>query len=95
VEHVWKLTNIDKWFLCKLKNIIELEFELRKYNHVNIKREMLLNAKRLGFSDRQIAKAVGSNELAIRKIRQDFNIVPLVKQIDTGNAYIKSPTLCV
>lgn len=87
VDQIWEFTKIDKWFLHKLQNIIALEKQLKEH-HLSVKPELLLNAKQLGFSDRQIAKAVGSNELAIRMLRKEHGITPFVKQIDTGNRFI-------
>ncbi|KAL1919958.1 uncharacterized protein VTP21DRAFT_1890 [Calcarisporiella thermophila] len=83
VDRVWELTKIDKWFLNKLKYIVELEKTLNKYSHSSVPSSLLLNAKQMGFSDRQIAKCIGSNELAVRRMRQEAGVLPFVKQIDT------------
>ncbi|CAG8518924.1 15113_t:CDS:10 [Funneliformis mosseae] len=92
VDQIWEYTKIDKWFLHKLKNIVELDRKLKKFHPNNITKDIILNAKQLGFSDRQIAKAIGSNELAIRRIRQESGIVPFVKQIDTVAAEFPAHT---
>lgn len=84
VEKIFSLTNIDRWFLNKLKNIVDLDTELRGYTPQNIPRERLVAAKQAGFSDRQIGDALGTSELAARKLRTDQAILPFVKQIDTG-----------
>jgi len=93
VEQVYDLTNIDRWFLEKLKNIHVLKLKLEGLIQVkDIPDELLLEAKKKGFSDFQIARLVFKNKnigssdkeiLEIRKERQSRHIVPYVKQIDT------------
>ncbi|BGP21771.1 carbamoyl-phosphate synthase / aspartate carbamoyltransferase [Rhodotorula toruloides] len=83
VEEVHKLTNIDKWFLHKLEHIVQVDKTVAQYTASQIPRGLLHCAKRTGFSDAQIAKALGSNELAVRRLRLDYGITPRVKQIDT------------
>jgi carbamoyl-phosphate synthase / aspartate carbamoyltransferase / dihydroorotase len=85
VDKVHDLTKIDKWFLHKLQNIVNFENGLRERvkSPSALTREVLLEAKQLGFSDKQIAKALNSTELIIRKQRHDFRVLPCVKQIDT------------
>uniref|UniRef100_A0A4W6DFP2 Multifunctional protein CAD n=1 Tax=Lates calcarifer TaxID=8187 RepID=A0A4W6DFP2_LATCA len=73
VDQLYELTKIDRWFLHKMKNIADHERLLETYNQ----------AKQLGFSDKQIALAVQSTELVVRKLRHDWSILPVVKQIDT------------
>ncbi|RHZ87337.1 hypothetical protein Glove_37g74 [Diversispora epigaea] len=91
VDQIWKFTKIDKWFLHKLQNIIVLEKQLKEH-YLSVNPELLLSAKKLGFSDRQIAKAVSSNELAIRMLRKEHGIIPFVKQIDTVAAEFPAQT---
>ncbi|KAI8803425.1 hypothetical protein BJ742DRAFT_863549 [Cladochytrium replicatum] len=84
VDRIHELTKIDRWFLNKLRNIVELDKKLSMYNSPHeIPDRHMLTAKQLGFSDRQIAKAIGTTELAIRKERTDRGFMPYVKQIDT------------
>ncbi|GAA5952842.1 hypothetical protein JCM21900_004241 [Sporobolomyces salmonicolor] len=83
VEDIHKLTNIDKWFLHKLEHIVRIEKTVSRYTASQIPSDLLRVAKQTGFSDAQVAKAVGSNELAVRRIRTDYGITPRVKQIDT------------
>ncbi|MEM7819798.1 MAG: carbamoyl-phosphate synthase (glutamine-hydrolyzing) large subunit [Candidatus Aenigmatarchaeota archaeon] len=80
VDKISEITNIDKFFLYKIKNIIDLEDEMRnsEFNEIILKK-----AKKLGFSDKKISECVGKSESEIRKIRKDYGIVPVVKQIDT------------
>ncbi|XP_053565421.1 CAD protein isoform X2 [Bombina bombina] len=85
IERLYELTKIDRWFLHKMKNITDHLSTLESYHQdeTTMPREVLLQAKQLGFSDKQIAQAVQSTELAVRKMRQDWKILPVVKQIDT------------
>ncbi|KAI9240929.1 protein pyrABCN [Podila verticillata NRRL 6337] len=83
VDRIWELTKIDKWFLNKLQNIIRLDKTLAKFSAHTVTTSLLRSAKQLGFSDRQIASAISSNELSVRRLRTDAGIVPFVKQIDT------------
>ncbi|KAF8948128.1 hypothetical protein BGZ47_006386 [Haplosporangium gracile] len=83
VDRIWELTKIDKWFLNKLMNIINLEKALGRFTANDVPASMLRSAKQIGFSDRQIATAISSNELSVRRLRTDAGITPFVKQIDT------------
>ncbi|KAG0084161.1 hypothetical protein BGZ92_010144, partial [Podila epicladia] len=83
VDRIWELTKIDKWFLNKLQNIIHLDKILARFSAHSVPTSLLRSAKQLGFSDRQIATAISSNELSVRRLRTDAGIVPFVKQIDT------------
>ena len=93
VDQIHDLTKIDKWFLYKLKHIIEIDEQLKKCKSINVLgKELLHTAKVYGFTDFQIARAVGlENEignmhkalLVVRNLRKSYNILPVVKQIDT------------
>ncbi|ORX60617.1 carbamoyl-phosphate synth [Hesseltinella vesiculosa] len=83
VDRIWELTKIDKWFLNRLMRVVNLDKRLIGFNKANIPGNLVRSAKQLGFSDRQIANCLNSNELAIRRLRQEFGITPFVKQIDT------------
>ncbi|MBL7055023.1 carbamoyl-phosphate synthase (glutamine-hydrolyzing) large subunit [Candidatus Woesearchaeota archaeon] len=90
IEKIHELTKIDNWFLYKIKNVVDAENDLKKYNLKNIPKEALLEAKKLGFSDFQIARLVNpsdedmdNNMLKVRELRIKNKIIPVVKQIDT------------
>ncbi|ORY80339.1 hypothetical protein BCR37DRAFT_359297 [Protomyces lactucae-debilis] len=84
VERIHELSRIDPWFLYKLENIVQVQRELEAIGSLfGLNQEIMLRAKKHGFSDRQIADAVGSDELAVRARRKSFNIKPWVKRIDT------------
>ncbi|XP_046468600.1 multifunctional protein r [Neodiprion pinetum] len=83
IDRLYQLTKIDRWFLEKMKNITSYYTLLEDLDQTKLSYEVLLRAKQIGFSDKQIATAVKSTELAVRKQRQEGNIRPFVKQIDT------------
>ena len=94
IDQVHELTKIDKWFLQKLMNIMKTSEELHSLgnNHkqiADLPNELLRKAKVQGFSDFQIARAIGyegdmeDGILYIRKHRKEAGILPVVKQIDT------------
>ncbi len=92
IDRIHELTRIDKWFLHKLKNIHDTDRELHETADLNkVSRELMLRAKRQGFSDFQIARAVGMEKnydieqatLVVREYRKRLGIFPAVKQIDT------------
>lgn len=84
VERIHELTKIDPWFLYKLENIVEVQRALESIGSLfGLNQEIMTKAKKHGFSDKQIADAVGSDELAVRARRKSFGIKPWVKRIDT------------
>ena len=92
VDQIYELTKIDRWFLQKLHNIHETDRRLRALGNINVLDNDLLSlAKRQGFTDFQIARALGMEkemdieraQLVIRERRKRAGIVPYVKQIDT------------
>lgn len=85
VQRIWELTKIDKWFLDRLKGLSDFAKKMKELKAAGepLRPGLLLQAKQLGFCDRQIAKFWGMTELAVRSMRLDAGIVPFVKQIDT------------
>ncbi|KAI0051295.1 carbamoyl-phosphate synth [Auriscalpium vulgare] len=83
VDKIWQMTNIDKWFLTKLQHIFNMEKHLSSMGVAQVDSTLLRQTKQLGFSDRQLATCMGTNELAVRRLREEFGIFPFVKQIDT------------
>ncbi|CAO2656863.1 Nn.00g056660.m01.CDS01 [Neocucurbitaria sp. VM-36] len=93
IDRVHDLTKIDKWFLHKLQNIVDCTHELEDIGSLfGLKKEIILKAKKLGFSDKQIAKAVNSTEDEVRARRKSFGIRPWVKKIDTLAAEFPADT---
>ena len=92
VEDVHRLTKIDRWFLRKLYNIYETEQELKSAGNINVlDNDLLARAKQQGFTDFQVARALGMEsemeveraQMLVRERRKQAGIVPYVKQIDT------------
>ena len=92
VDQIHDLTKIDRWFLNKLKHIIDIDEALKRRNINTLDKVLLREAKVYGFTDFQIARAVGLEGeeqnmhkamLIVRRLRKGFGIVPVVKQIDT------------
>ena len=92
VDQIHELTKIDKWFLEKLQHIIDIDEAMKKCNINTLDKEFLRTAKVYGFTDFQIARAVGLEDelksmrkasLVVRNRRKNYGILPVVKQIDT------------
>ncbi|KAI9877999.1 MAG: carbamoyl-phosphate synthase (glutamine-hydrolyzing) cpa2 [Pleopsidium flavum] len=93
VDRVHDLTKIDKWFLFKLQNIVDVHHELEDVGSLfGLKKELVSKAKKMGFSDRQIAMCVGCTEDEVRARRKGFGIKPFVKKIDTLAAEFPADT---
>ena len=101
IDRLHELTKIDRWFLEKLQNICRTDAELQAVSNMqSLSADLLRKAKIQGFSDFQIAKAIGLGEqmdmdLAVqvaRKYRQSLGINPVVKQIDTLAAEFPAQT---
>lgn len=92
VDQIHELTKIDHWFLHKLKHIIDIDEDLKRCNINTLDKELLRTAKIYGFTDFQVARAVGLEDevgnmhkavLVVRQLRKGYGILPVVKQIDT------------
>ena len=101
IDRLHELTKIDRWFLEKLQNIVKTDNELKAAGTLqNIDEDLMRKAKIQGFSDFQIAKAVGLGEqmdmdfavLVARKHRLSLGVKPVVKQIDTLAAEFPAQT---
>ncbi len=80
-EELYDITSVDPWFIDKIKGIVEIESRLRQTK--DLSKEQLLEAKRHGFSDKQIATATQTDEDTIMEKRHELGLFPHVKQIDT------------
>jgi carbamoyl-phosphate synthase large subunit len=93
VDRVHELSKIDKWFLYKLQNLVDCTREMEAVGSLeNLKRDLVLKAKKMGFSDKQIANAVKSDEDSVRAHRLSMDIHPWVKKIDTLAAEFPADT---
>jgi len=81
VEKISKLSGIDPWFLDKLKNIVELEKVMKKSKKLD--KVTMKEAKKHGFSDRQIGFVLNKDELEVRTMRKKLGVLPVIKKVDT------------
>ena len=81
IDSINRLCRIDKWFLYKIRNVVEIAEKLRRNGIIS--RELLLKAKQAGFADRQIAILNGLDESKVLEMRESYDIFPYVRQIDT------------
>ncbi|NMC21651.1 MAG: carbamoyl-phosphate synthase large subunit [Thermogutta sp.] len=93
VEDIYELTAIDPWFLNNIREIVELENTLRSFSSIaEVPDDILRQAKRYGFSDRQLAHIWNSAETEIRADRKRRGIVPAFKSVDTCAAEFEAYT---
>ncbi len=93
VDNIHKLSKVDKWFLHKLKEVVEIEEEIAEQKLEEISEELMREAKKAGFSDKQIAIITKEeDELKVRAKRKELNVLPVVKQIDTLAAEFPAQT---
>ena len=88
IDEIYRLSRVDKWFLYKIKNVVDIETSLKNLNFLEASEEDKIywfeRAKRYGFSDGQIAKLMGIDIIILRRIlRRKYQILPYVKRIDT------------
>ncbi|KAG7449648.1 carbamoyl-phosphate synthase [Guyanagaster necrorhizus] len=84
IDQLHDLTKIDKWFLHKIDNIVQTHHTLKATGSIEaIGHDLMTRAKRMGFSDSQIADLVSSTEDVVRRARKSLGITPFVKRIDT------------
>ncbi|MEM2885592.1 MAG: carbamoyl-phosphate synthase large subunit, partial [Thermoproteota archaeon] len=93
VDRIYEMTGIDKWFLHKVKRLVEFESKLRSSSVDDPAFPSLLKeAKALGFSDKQVGICLGLPEDKVRRLRKGFGIVPATKIVDTMAAEWESKT---
>ena len=98
VSEIHQLTNIDRWFLEKLRGLVELEERLRslaalgKGVDLSAHRDLLVTAKRAGFPDRYIADLTGLSEEEVRCVRESLGLRPVYKMVDTCAAEFEAET---
>jgi carbamoyl-phosphate synthase large subunit len=100
IDEIYQATKIDKWFIYNLKEIVDEENKLKEIHDIfelaendeEKAREIIKNAKRNGFSDKQLSFIWKRTEIEIRKLRKKLNIVPVYKMIDTCAGEFESYT---
>lgn len=83
IDRIHELTHIDKWFLYKIKNLLDVAEQVKIYANGVCPRGVLERAKRTGFADVQIAKILKTDEADVRTMRKNYGLAPHIKQIDT------------
>ena len=91
LDKVHELTSVDKWFLHNIREIVEME-EFLKARKDRLDKETLHEAKKMGFSDRQIALLIGKKEEEISSLRISLGIIPDFKLVDTCAAEFQAFT---
>jgi len=92
VEEVEELSHIDPWFLHKIRNLVELEADLREAGQEGLSDELLARAKRFGFSDHEVAALAGLPEAKLRERRRQLGLIPPYKMVDTCAAEFEAVT---
>ena len=92
VESISEFSKIDRWFLYKIKNIVDTKKQLQQRGLEDLSEDVLRFAKQNGFSDKQIGNLIQASESAVREKRKKMGVVPYVKQIDTVAAEYPAQT---
>jgi carbamoyl-phosphate synthase large subunit len=94
IKTIRELTQIDRWFLYQIQDIVNLETEIRKFKHLEkLPQELLFQAKQMGFSDEQIAELVkDSNAEEVYEHRKKLGITRVFKMVDTCSAEFEAKT---
>lgn len=92
VDGVFKLTNIDRWFLVQIEELVQMEADVKEAGFAGLTEVSLRKLKRKGFSDARLSKLLGISEHEIRKLRDKFDIHPVYKRVDTCAAEFASDT---
>ena len=92
IEAIFKLTNIDPWFLVQIEDIVKDEKLIAERGFAGLDEDFLRRLKRKGFADKRIADVLAISETEVRKKRQGFGILPVYKRVDTCAAEFSSDT---
>ncbi len=92
IEEIYELTGIDHWFLDKMQQLLEVEKFIKRTALDKLTKEQLYEIKQYGFSDRQIAFATKTSENKVREKRQQLDINPVYKTVDTCAAEFEAFT---
>jgi len=92
IESIHELTSIDPWFLHNFKQIVDKGMEIKEVGFTGLDADFLYQVKQYGFSDIQLANLTGTSEQDIRSLRQEKNLVPVYKLVDTCAAEFESYT---
>ncbi|MCD8198943.1 MAG: carbamoyl-phosphate synthase large subunit [Phascolarctobacterium sp.] len=89
IDYIYDITMIDKWYLVKIRNIVNMENALKTQE---LTKELLLKAKQMGFADNVIGALTGKTMMEIRNLRKGYGIIPTYKMVDTCAAEFEAAT---
>ena len=92
IEQVFDISKIDPWFLAQIQDIIKHEAALTGKHIADLSKDAMFKLKRMGFSDRRLAKLLGTDQHAVRAYRQALNVRPVYKRVDTCAAEFATNT---
>lgn len=92
VDGVFNLTNIDRWFLVQIEEIVRLEEKVSGVGIKGLSADFLRQLKRKGFADARLAKILNVKEHAIRQLREQYQLHPVYKRVDTCAAEFATDT---
>ncbi len=92
LEEIRQLTHIDPWFLHMIQEIVETENELKAKKLAELDKDTLWRLKRMGFSDRRLARLLSTDQHAVRARRFELGVHPVYKRVDTCAAEFATPT---
>ncbi|MDB9813991.1 carbamoyl-phosphate synthase large subunit, partial [Gammaproteobacteria bacterium] len=92
IDKIYELTGIDEWFLYQLQELVDKEKSLKDIKLADISFEMMLDLKQRGFADHRIAYLTGTSDQEVRSFRQQFEILPSFKRVDTCAAEFATET---
>lgn len=92
IDGVFNLTNVDRWFLVQIEELVKLEEEVKAGGYAGLNEDVLRKMKRKGFGDARLAKLLGVAESEIRRAREQYDIHPVYKRVDTCAAEFSSDT---
>ncbi|MGC9461037.1 carbamoyl-phosphate synthase large subunit, partial [Vibrio genomosp. F10] len=92
VDGVFNLTQIDRWFLVQIEDIVLLEQQVKANGFAGLNKDVLNKLKRKGFADARLSKILGVAESEIRRLRDQYDIHPVYKRVDTCAAEFSSDT---
>jgi carbamoyl-phosphate synthase large subunit len=92
VDGIFNLTGIDRWFLVQIEELVQLEASVKSGGFAGLSEDVLRKMKRKGFSDARLSKLLGVSENEIRRLRDQYEIYPVYKRVDTCAAEFASST---
>lgn len=92
IDEIYDLTKIDRWFLYNIKEVVDLESKILRYDKNNLPAELLRKAKEYGFSDKQLSSLLKTSEVEIFNLRREKKILPTFKLVDTCGAEFEAYT---